>query len=174
MFLAYGWHLPIIFIKNAEFSFCFYILLFIWWWFGKVEDLYTDAQIASHPWFLSTPYFRCHHTDVSLSLHLLLKKITFRYLVFFLHVFGEMFYFSFVTIWVFFPFLGSVPTPLNSKVNISLKFDDNNVGEVSFVYFTLPHGYILTPSPSNLSSEHQIALHSIYCNVWYLRNSDKL
>lgn len=37
----------------------------------KSEDLYSDAQVASHPWFLSTPYFRCHHADVSLSLHLL-------------------------------------------------------------------------------------------------------
>lgn len=115
MSLAYEWHPSIIFIKNAEFSFCFYILLFIWWWFGKVKDLYTDAQIVSHPWFLSTPYFRCHHTDVYLSLHLLLKKVTFRYLFFFLHVFGKMFYFPFVTIWVFIPLLGFVPTPLNRQ-----------------------------------------------------------
>lgn len=82
----------------------------------KSEDLYSDAQVASHPWFLSTPYFRCHHADVSLSLHLLLIKSHFRVFAFSLSVFTEMFFFSFVAVWVFFPpFLGSFPTLLNGQ-----------------------------------------------------------
>lgn len=74
MFLTYGWYPPIFSIKNAKISFGSFILLFIWWQFGKKKDLYIDAQVASHPCFLSAPYFRCHHADVSLSFHLLLIK----------------------------------------------------------------------------------------------------
>lgn len=47
------------------------------------------------------------------------------------------------------------------KIYISLRFDDNSVGEVLFVHFALHMGDILTASPSHFSSEHQAALHSI-------------
>lgn len=122
MFLAYGWHPPIFSIKNTKFSFCFYILLFIWWWSGKEsEDLYTDAQVASHAWFLSTPYFRCHHADVSLTLHLLLIKSHFQISAFFSKSSGKC-SLSLLLLYVFsFSFLDSVPIFLNGQTRYQSK-----------------------------------------------------
>lgn len=141
MFRTYGWYPSIFSIKNAEFSFCFYILCFIyiiWWRFGKEnEDLYSDAQVASHPWFTSAPYFRCHYANVSLSLCLHLIKVIFRYLPFPLCLPRNVFFQFYSYMFLFFlPFSGSVITLLNGKIPFSLGYDNNREGEVSFVLFT--------------------------------------
>lgn len=70
--------------KNTKFPICFCKLFVHLMVFGKErEELDIDAQVSSHPWLLSAPYFRCHHTDVSLSFHLLLRKSHFQIFAFF-------------------------------------------------------------------------------------------
>lgn len=80
----------------------------------KSEDLYSDAQVASHPWFLSTPYFRCHHADVSLSLHLLPIESHFWIFAFSMSS-GKCSFSLLLPYGFFFPFLGSVPILLNGQ-----------------------------------------------------------
>lgn len=125
-FYAIWLNLPVFSIQNAWFSFCFYTLLFIWLWFGKEsKDLYTDAQVVSHPWFLSTPYFRCHHADVSLNLHLLLMKSHFQILGFFSLSSGKcsLSSFYFFTICFFSLYKGSVYVCLNEHVLYQYKIE---------------------------------------------------
>lgn len=80
----------------------------------KSEDLYSDAQVTSHPWFLSTPYFRCHHADVSLSLHLLPIKSHFQIFAFSMSS-GKCSFSLLLPYGSPPPFLGSVPTLLNGQ-----------------------------------------------------------